>query len=146
MYIVPDTLRVGQFQVIHKKNNFRFVALTILIDLVSGIPIGNPTETVSNSLTNCLVSIGRLQIASTPTTNDLSDSNNLSEFVSRHSADGKFTFVDPRASNLLGYRSSEMLGKFCFDYYHPEDLDHMRDNFEQSIIINIHIKFRIIYL
>ena len=42
----------------------------------------------------CLVAIGRLQVTSTPNSTDLMGNN--SEFISRHSVDGKFTFVDQR--------------------------------------------------
>lgn len=44
----------------------------------------------------CLVAIGRLQVTNTPNTNDLSGANSGCEFTSRHSMDGKFTFVDQR--------------------------------------------------
>ena len=44
----------------------------------------------------CLVAIGRLQVTSAPNCNDLMGANNATEFVSRHSIEGKFTFVDQR--------------------------------------------------
>ncbi len=44
----------------------------------------------------CLVAIGRLQVTSTPNCSDLSNSSNATEFISRHSMEGKFTFVDQR--------------------------------------------------
>lgn len=81
----------------------------------------------------CLVAIGRLQVTSTPNTSDLSGSNNNAEFISRHSIEGKFTFVDQRVMGLLGYTPPELLGKSCFDFFHMEDQTHMKESFEQGI-------------
>lgn len=80
----------------------------------------------------CLVAIGRLQVTSTPNTSDLSGANNNGEFISRHSMEGKFTFVDQRVIALLGYTPPELLGKSCFDFFHPEDQTHMKESFEQG--------------
>ena len=44
----------------------------------------------------CLVAIGRLQVTSTPNCADLGGAGTPNEFISRHSIDGKFTFVDQR--------------------------------------------------
>ena len=49
----------------------------------------------------CLVAIGRLQVTSCPNTSDLLNSSGATEFISRHSMDGKFTFVDHRYCLLL---------------------------------------------
>ncbi|KAF4520745.1 hypothetical protein B566_EDAN007374 [Ephemera danica] len=95
----------------------------------------------------CLVAIGRLQVTSTPNTNDLSGSNSSSEFISRHSMEGKFTFVDQRVMGLLGYSPPELLGKSCFDFFHPEDQTHMKESFEQVLklkgqVMSVMYRFR----
>ncbi|XP_043483669.1 aryl hydrocarbon receptor nuclear translocator homolog isoform X2 [Leptopilina heterotoma] len=86
-----------------------------------------------NSTHYCLVAIGRLQVTSTPNTSDLAGSNSNSEFISRHTEEGKFTFVDQRVGGILGYSPSELLGHPCYEFFHPDDLPHMRGNFEEVI-------------
>lgn len=93
----------------------------------------NPEDDMHPSSSCCLVAIGRLQVTSTPNHNDLANSENAHEFVSRHSMDGKFTFVDHRVINLMGYSPQELLGKSCFDFLHTEDQSHMKESFDQVI-------------
>ncbi|XP_077989629.1 aryl hydrocarbon receptor nuclear translocator 2-like isoform X3 [Glandiceps talaboti] len=81
----------------------------------------------------CLVAIGRLQVTSSPNCADLGSAGTPTEFISRHSMDGKFTFVDQRVTSVLGYQPQELLGKSCFDYYHPEDMSHLKDSFQQVL-------------
>lgn len=81
----------------------------------------------------CLVAIGRLQVISTPSACDLNSANSQIEFMSRHNLDGKFTFVDQRVNNVLGFKPQDLLGRSCFDFFHPDDVAHMRENFEQVV-------------
>lgn len=80
----------------------------------------------------CLVAIGRLQVTSTANSADLS-ANNPSEFISRHAIDGKFTFVDQRVKNVLEYIPTDLLGKSCYDFFHPDDQAHMKESFDQVL-------------
>lgn len=84
---------------------------------------------------SCLVAIGRLQVTSSPDTSDLMGANSMSEFVTRHSMEGKFTFVDQRVLGILGYQTQELLGKSCFEFFHPEDQEHMKQTFEQGMLL-----------
>merc|ERR550534_33932 len=93
----------------------------------------------------CMVSIGRLQVTSSPNTSDISGSvassssssssstSSSTEFISRHSVDATITFIDQRVSVLLGYQPQELLGKSVYDFYHPEDQSQMRDTFDQVL-------------
>ncbi|CAG5119250.1 unnamed protein product [Candidula unifasciata] len=81
----------------------------------------------------CLVAIGRLQVTNTPNCSDIMGPNPPTEFISRHSIDGKFTFVDQRVTPVLGYQPQELLGKLAFEFYHPEDQTHMKETFEQVL-------------
>ena len=81
----------------------------------------------------CLVAIGRLQVTSTANASDLAGGNSQSEFISRHAMDGKFTFVDQRVLNILGYSPTDLLGKSCYDFFHIEDQGHMKESFEQVL-------------
>lgn len=45
------------------------------------------------------------------------------EFISRHSLEWKFLFLDHRAPPIIGYMPFEVLGTSGYDYYHFDDLD-----------------------
>ncbi|XP_052746476.1 circadian locomoter output cycles protein kaput isoform X3 [Bicyclus anynana] len=45
------------------------------------------------------------------------------EFVSRHSLEWKFLFLDHRAPPIIGYLPFEVLGTSGYDYYHFDDLE-----------------------
>lgn len=98
----------------------------------SGVSMDRGIENEEHASHCCLVAIGRLQVTSTPNSSDLMGSNANHEFITRHNMEGKFTFVDQRVTGILGYQPQELLGKSAFDFFHPDDLQHMKEHFEQG--------------
>lgn len=73
---------------------------------------------------SCLVAIGRiLPHISVVAANSQSRTNlKTIQFVSRHALDGKFLFVDQRATLVLGFLPQELLGTSMYEYYHHDDI------------------------
>ncbi|XP_052825550.1 basic helix-loop-helix ARNT-like protein 1 isoform X3 [Octopus bimaculoides] len=84
-----------------------------------------------NELCNlsCLVAVGRTLPAFSPYNLPESGAIHMrpTEYVSRHSIDGKFTYIDHRATVILGYLPQELLGTSVYEYYHQDDISHMAD-------------------
>ncbi|XP_073957909.1 aryl hydrocarbon receptor nuclear translocator homolog isoform X3 [Choristoneura fumiferana] len=137
----------------HDGHNYAVVHCTGYIknwpptDLFPGMQMDRPVEDELHASHCCLVAIGRLQVTSTPNAAEGSLCSGGVEFVSRHAVDGRFTFADQRAAQVLGYAPADLLGKLCYEFYHPEDQQHMRDNFDQVLklkgqIISLMYRFR----
>nr|WNN25251.1 hypoxia-inducible factor 1 [Harrimaniidae sp.] len=50
-------------------------------------------------------------------------------FLSRHSMDMKFTFVDDRIHEITGYQVSDLIGKSLYDFCHALDTDKMEKSY-----------------
>uniref|UniRef100_A0AAR2JGU8 Aryl hydrocarbon receptor nuclear translocator-like 1a n=1 Tax=Pygocentrus nattereri TaxID=42514 RepID=A0AAR2JGU8_PYGNA len=82
---------------------------------------------------SCLVAIGRLHphIVPQPMNGDIRVKP--TEYVSRHAIDGKFVFVDQRATAILAYLPQELLGTSFYEYFHQEDIGHLADCHRQVL-------------
>ncbi|MEE6498900.1 hypothetical protein FKM82_003247 [Ascaphus truei] len=81
---------------------------------------------------SCLVAIGRLHphIVPQPANGEIRVKS--TEYVSRHAIDGKFVFVDQRATAILGYLPQELLGTSCYEYFHHDDINHLAECHKQG--------------
>ncbi|CAD7671556.1 unnamed protein product [Nyctereutes procyonoides] len=76
---------------------------------------------------SCLVTIGRLHshVVPQPVNGDIRVKS--MEYVSRHAIDGKFVFVDQRATAILAYLPQELLGTSCYEYFHQDDIGQLAE-------------------
>uniref|UniRef100_A0ACB8FRV0 Aryl hydrocarbon receptor nuclear translocator-like protein 2 n=2 Tax=Sphaerodactylus townsendi TaxID=933632 RepID=A0ACB8FRV0_9SAUR len=90
-----------------------------------GVEEENDAEKGSSNY-NCLVAIGRLHPYIIPQKSG-EITVKPTEFVTRFAMDGKFVFVDQRATAILGYLPQELLGTSCYEYFHQDDHSHLTD-------------------
>ncbi|NWV31141.1 BMAL1 protein, partial [Grantiella picta] len=82
---------------------------------------------------SCLVAIGRLHPHVVPQPVNGEIRVKPTEYVSRHAIDGKFVFVDQRATAILAYLPQELLGTSCYEYFHQDDIAHLAECHRQVL-------------
>ncbi|XP_069684169.1 protein cycle isoform X2 [Periplaneta americana] len=90
---------------------------------------------------SCLVAVGRVQpqiaapLSSHFTANPHRRQPNVRtiQFISRHAMDGKFLFVDQRATLVLGFLPQELLGTSMYEYYHHDDILHLAESHKAAL-------------
>ncbi|XP_060033128.1 basic helix-loop-helix ARNT-like protein 1 isoform X17 [Erinaceus europaeus] len=82
---------------------------------------------------SCLVAIGRLHSHVVPQPVNGEIRVKSMEYVSRHAIDGKFVFVDQRATAILAYLPQELLGTSCYEYFHQDDIGHLAECHRQVL-------------
>ncbi|XP_053330695.1 aryl hydrocarbon receptor nuclear translocator isoform X2 [Spea bombifrons] len=113
----------------------------------AGVTLPEDDPDAGQSSKYCLVAIGRLQVTSAPNCTDMNSICQPIEFISRHSVDGMFTFVDHRCAATVGYQPQELLGKDIVEFAHPEDQQLLRDSFQQVVklkgqVLSVMFRFR----
>ncbi|XP_041673927.1 protein cycle isoform X2 [Drosophila eugracilis] len=85
---------------------------------------GDSDEQTTNL--SCLVAIGRIppnvRNSTVPTSLDNHPNIRHVLFISRHSGEGKFLFIDQRATLVIGFLPQEILGTSFYEYFHNEDI------------------------
>ncbi len=51
---------------------------------------------------------------------------NTQDIVAVIDSEGTYKYLSPSASRLSGYQTEELVGKKAFDFFHPDDIEHMR--------------------
>lgn len=96
---------------------------------------------------SCLVAVGRLidynsdgsfkNTKSTQSNNSNSKRGNPTlrnvQFISRHANDGKFLFVDQRATLVLGFLPQELLGTSMYEYFNHRDIAALADSHKVAL-------------
>ncbi|CAL8263765.1 unnamed protein product [Merluccius merluccius] len=88
--------------------------------------VGEGDADKESSHFSCLVAMGRVHCHAAPQANGEVQVK-PTEFITRYAMDGKFTFVDQRATTVLGYLPQELLGTSCYEYFHQDDLLHLSE-------------------
>ncbi len=70
----------------------------------------------------------------------------LGELASRHSPDGRYTYVSAGSRGLTGYEPEELVGRSSLDFIHPNDVDDVRGAYaamlKGSDRIDVRYRFR----
>uniref|UniRef100_A0A8C7KYT0 Basic helix-loop-helix ARNT like 1a n=1 Tax=Oncorhynchus kisutch TaxID=8019 RepID=A0A8C7KYT0_ONCKI len=82
---------------------------------------------------SCLVAIGRLHPHIVPQPSHKDIRVKPTDYVSRHAIDGKFVFVDQRATAILAYLPQELLGTSFYEYFHQDDIGHLAECHRQVL-------------
>ncbi|XP_026643737.1 aryl hydrocarbon receptor nuclear translocator-like protein 2 isoform X1 [Microtus ochrogaster] len=113
---------------------------------VVGVEKGRDSEKDSGPLT-CLVAMGRLHPYNVPPKSGKIKVR-PTEFVTRFAMNGKFVYVDQRATAILGYLPQELLGTSCYEYFHQDDRSSLTDKHKAVLqskekILTDSYKFRV---
>jgi two-component system cell cycle sensor histidine kinase/response regulator CckA len=69
--------------------------------------------------------------------------DNATDMISRHDAQGDFLYASPACRDLLGLEPDELVGRNCYEYFHPEDVAAVRTS--HSTILKDAVAFTVSY-
>lgn len=70
----------------------------------------------------------------------------LSDLVCLHDPDGTYTWVSPSIRRILGYDSSDIIGRNPYDFIHPDDVQSVREDTHRPALDgegNIFVRYRL---
>ena len=48
------------------------------------------------------------------------------DMISRHDAEGRYTYASPACTRLLGYEPDDLVGRSAYEFFHPDDVPAVR--------------------
>ncbi|XP_033751765.1 protein cycle-like [Pecten maximus] len=95
----------------------------------SKVDLGETDEADDNCNLSCLVAVCQVKSSLDQLKISTNDKINVRpiEYISKHSIDGKFSYIDQGATILLGYLPQELLGTSVYEYYHQDDVLEMAE-------------------
>lgn len=113
------------------------------------IDLEQDSEAEGNFSLSCLVAVGRLVDFNNgffKPNNQKNNTNNNNtnnstpdpvmrniQFTSRHAMDGKFLFVDQRATLVLGFLPQELLGTSMYEYFNHKDIASLAESHKVAL-------------
>jgi PAS domain S-box-containing protein len=71
---------------------------------------------------------------------------NATDMISRHIPQGTYLYASPASRPLLGYEPSELVGQSAYEFFHPDDLDAIREShstiLEEPTVYTVGYRFR----
>lgn len=67
-------------------------------------------------------------------------SDNASDLICLHEPEGRYTFVSPSVKRLLGYEPDELMGKGAYEFFHKDDINHIRENAHKQALKGIDVQ------
>jgi PAS domain-containing protein len=130
-------MRLGMLEPMHRLRNrrplFTHNGQNYVVVHCTGYIKSSPPQGIDAPQTSCLIAIGRLQIASMPMGNDpLSPS--LQQFSMKINDTGKITFIDQRATQILGLGLDQsVIGREVWGIFEQTSENVIQTNFQQMM-------------